>query len=160
TGYYTSSTRNDPYLFERIEVLRGPASMLYGQGSTAGIINLVSKRPLPYAYREIGLQYGSFDRKQLQADLTGPLTEDGRWLYRLVAVGRDADTQVDHVADDRKLIAPSLTWQPSAATSLTLQARWQDDHSGSTSPFVPWSGSVRPKPYGRLPLSRRLDLPS
>ncbi len=65
TGYYTSSTRNDPYLFERIEVLRGPASMLYGQGSTAGIINLVSKRPLPYAQREIGMQYGSFDRKQL-----------------------------------------------------------------------------------------------
>jgi len=159
TGYYTSSTRNDPYLFERIEVLRGPASMLYGQGSTAGIINLVSKRPLPYAQKEVGLQYGSFDRKQLQADLTGPLTEDGKWLYRLVAVGRDADTQVDHVEDDRKLIAPSLTWRPSADTSLTLQALWQDDHSGSTSQFFPWSGTVLPNRNGRIDIDRFIGEP-
>lgn len=159
TGYYTSSTRNDPYLFERIEVLRGPASMLYGQGSTAGIVNLVSKRPLPYAQREIGVQYGSFDRKQLQADFTGPLTEDGTWLYRLIAIGRDSDTQVDHVDDDRKLIAPSLTWRSSAGTSLTLQALWQDDHSGSTSQFFPWSGVVLPNPNGDIPLDRFIGEP-
>lgn len=159
TGFYTSSTRNDPYLFERIEVLRGPASMLYGQGSTAGIINLVSKRPLPYAQKEVGLQYGSFDRKQLQADLTGPLTEDGKWLYRLVAVGRDAETQVDHVDDDRKLIAPSLTWRPSADTSLTLQALWQDDHSGSTSQFFPWSGIALPNVNGRIDLDTFIGEP-
>lgn len=159
TGYYTSNTRNDPYLFERIEVLRGPASMLYGQGTIGGVINMVSKRPLPYAQREIGLQYGSFDRKQLQADLSGPLTEDGKFLYRLVAVARDAQTQVDHVDDDRKMIAPSLTWKPSADTTLTLQALWQDDHSGSTSQFFPWSGIRLPNPNGRIPLDRFIGEP-
>ncbi|MGH8636588.1 MAG: TonB-dependent siderophore receptor, partial [Burkholderiales bacterium] len=153
-GYYTSNTRTEPYTLERIEVLRGPSAMLYGQGTTGGIINMVSKRPLAEPMREIGVQIGSYNRKQIQADLTGPLDADGRWLYRLVALGRDADTQVDYVADDRKVFAPSLTWRPSAATSLTLQGLWQDDHSGSTSQFFPFKGVVLPNPNGRIPVRR------
>lgn len=158
-GFYTSTARTDPYTLERIEVLRGPAAMLYGQGSTAGVVNFVSKRPQAQAYREVGVQIGSFNRKQLQADLTGPLTADGQWLYRLVAVGRESDTQVDHVPDDRRLLAPSLTWRPNAATSLTLQAHWQQDRSGSTLQFFPWSGSITPNPNGRIPTSRFIGEP-
>lgn len=88
--YYTSTTRTEPYTLERIEVLRGPASMLYGQGSTAGVVNMVSKRPQAETSREVGIQYGSHDRRQIQTDLTGSLDEDGRWLYRLVALGRES----------------------------------------------------------------------
>jgi iron complex outermembrane receptor protein len=153
-NYYTSTARTDPYILERLEVLRGPAAMLFGQGSTAGIVNLVSKRPLAEAEREVGVVLGSFGRKQLQTDLTGPLSADGQWLYRVIALGRDADTQVDHVRDDRKLLAPSLTWKPSGATTWTLQARWQDDKSGSALQFFPWSGSGAPNPNGRIPTSR------
>lgn len=149
-NFYTSTTRVDPYMLERIEVLRGPAAMLYGQGSTAGIVNLVSKRPLAETQREIGVQLGSFNRKQVQADLTGPLTEDGTWLYRLVAIGRDSETQVDHVDDDRVLFAPSLTWRPNDDTSLTVLMRYQKDESGSTAQFFPWSGSVLRNPNGRI----------
>lgn len=150
-NWYTSTTRTDPYMLERVEVLRGPSSMLYGQGGTAGIVNMISKRPRAAREREIVLQTGSFDRMQVQADWTGPLTEDGRWLYRVVALGRDAETQVDHVRDDRALVAPSLTWRPNDDTSLTLQARWQQDRSGSTLQFFPWSGSGAPNPNGRIP---------
>lgn len=149
-GYYTSTGRTDPYTLERIEVLRGPAAMLFGQGSTAGVVNMVSKRPLAERQNEIGVQVGNFGRRQLQADLAGPLSADGQWLYRLVAVGRESDTQVDQVADDRRLIAPSLTWRPSAATSLTLQALYQKDHTGSTSQFLPWTGTLLPSPAGLL----------
>src|SRR5690606_15950157 len=120
-----NNPRTEVYGLERVEVLRGPASMLYGQGSTGGVVNLVSKRPQPEAMREIGVTVGNHDRKEIQADLTGPLTEDGTWLYRVVALGRDSDTQVQYTKDDRMMVAPSLTWQPSAATSLTLQAYWQ-----------------------------------
>lgn len=150
-NYYSSTTRTDPYLLERIEVLRGPASMLYGQGSTAGVVSLVSKRPQAMGSREVDVQLGSFDRRQVRADLTGLLSTDGRWLYRVVAVGRDADTQVDHVPDDRALLAPSLTWRPSNDTEVTFQARWQQDRSGSTLQFFPWSGSATPNPNGRIP---------
>lgn len=157
--YYTSNGRTDPYTLERIEVLRGPASMLFGQGSPAGIINMVSKRPLAEPQREIGIQYGSWNRAQLQTDLTGPLTEDGQWLYRLIAVGRNADTQVDYVGDDRQLVAPSLTWRPNAATSLTLQALYQKDKTGSTSQFFPWEGMVLANPNGPLATHRFIGEP-
>ena len=157
--WYTSTTRPEPFTMERIEVLRGPSSMLFGQGSTGGVVNMVSKRPLPQRQGEVGIQIGSWNRKQLQADLTGPLDSQGQWLYRLVAVGRTADTQVDHVRDDRTLLAPSLTWRPSAATSLTLQAHWQQDKSGSTSQFFPWEGVLLPNPDGPIPPDRFIGEP-
>ncbi|MPT38669.1 MAG: TonB-dependent siderophore receptor, partial [Achromobacter sp.] len=141
-----NNPRTEIYGMERVEVLRGPSSMLYGQGSTGGIVNLVSKRPQAEAQREIGVVLGNHDRREIQADLTGPASEDGQWLYRVVAVGRDSDTQVQHAPDDRLMLAPSLTWQPSAATSLTFQATWQKDRAGTTQSFLPWSGSVQENP--------------
>ena len=121
-GYYTSTTRTEPYTLERLEVLRGPSGMLFGSGTAAGIVNMVSKRPLQETQREVGVQLGSWNRRQLQADLTGPLTADGQWSYRLIAVAREADTQVDFVPDDRRLIAPSLTWRPSGAWWCAVRA--------------------------------------
>lgn len=159
-GYYTSTTRNDPYLLERVEVLRGPSAMLYGQGGTAGVVNLVSKRPLSTPFREIGVQFGTFNRKQVQVDVAGPFVDGSRWRYRLVAVGRDADTQVDFVRDNRALVAPSVTWQATDATVLTVQMRWQADRTGSTPQFLPWNGTVAPNPNGRLPTDRFVGEPS
>jgi iron complex outermembrane receptor protein len=159
-GYYTSNIRSDPFLLERIEVLRGASAMLYGQGSTGGVLNLVSKRPQAEAQNEIGVQYGSWNRKQVQADFTGPVDKDGQLLYRLIVVKRSADTQVDYVKDDRSIIAPSLTWRPSAATSLTLQAVVQSDKSGSTSQFFPWAGTGSSNPNGRIPTSRFIGDPN
>jgi iron complex outermembrane receptor protein len=158
-GYYTSTTRTEPYTLERLEVLRGPSGMLFGAGTAAGVVNMVSKRPLQEAQREVGVQFGSFGRKQIQADLTGPLNADGTLSYRLVALQRKADTQVDHVPDDRSVIAPSLTWRPNASTSLTLQGLWQKDKSGSSSQFLPWQGTLLPNPNGRVPTSRFIGEP-
>ncbi|RYF07422.1 MAG: TonB-dependent siderophore receptor [Comamonadaceae bacterium] len=158
-NYYTSTAASEPYALERLEVLRGPSGMLFGAGTVAGVVNMVSKRPLPETQREVGVQFGTWNRKQVQADLTGPLTADGQWSYRLVALARDADTQVDHVPDDRRLIAPSLLWKPNAATSLLLQAHWQEDRSGTTAQFLPWSGTLLPNPNGRLPTSRFIGEP-
>jgi iron complex outermembrane receptor protein len=89
--------RPDPYTLERIEVLRGPSSVLYGDTSTAGLLNLISKRPQAESFNEIGVQYGSFNRKQVQMDSTGKLTKDGEWLYRFVGVFRDSNSQTDYV---------------------------------------------------------------
>lgn len=158
--YYTSNARTEVYTLERIEVLRGPAAMLYGQGSTGGVVNMVSKRPQAETAGEVGMSYGSWDRRQVNADLTGSITQDGEWMYRLIGVARNADTQVDHVRDDRYVLAPSLTWQPSAATSLTLQALKQRDLSGSTSQFLPWSGVLTPNPNGQLPTNTFIGDPN
>lgn len=159
SGFYTSNTRVEPYLLERAEVLRGPASMLYGQGTTGGLLNLISKRPLPSTRREVGMQFGSFGRRQFQTDLTGALNDDATWMYRFIALGRDADTQVDQVDDDRLLIAPTLTWEPGADTTFTFQALHQRDRSGSTAQFFPWEGTVGPNPNGHIPTDRFIGDP-
>ncbi|MDQ2823710.1 MAG: TonB-dependent siderophore receptor [Pseudomonadota bacterium] len=158
-SYYTSSARTDPYTLERIDVLRGAAAMLYGQGGTGGVVNMVSKRPLAEAQNEIGVQFGSYQRKQVQGDFTGPLSEDGKWLYRLIMVKRDANTQVDFVPDNRTLIAPSLTWKPTNDTTLTLMALYQDDKTVSSNQFFPWSGVSVGNPNGKIPTSRFIGEP-
>lgn len=159
SGWYTATARPDPYTLERLEVLRGPSGMLFGAGTAGGVVNMVSKRPQQEAYREVGVQLGSFGRKQIQADFTGPLTANGEWSYRLVALQRKSDTQVDYVPDDRSLIMPSLTWRPNAATSLTLQALWQKDKTGSTAQFFPWQGTILPNVNGPLRSSRFIGEP-
>lgn len=152
-GFY-NSVRPEIHALERIEVLKGPASVLYGQAELGGIVNAVSKRPQATAAREVEVQLGSHNRRQLAADLTGPLDADGKWLYRVVALGRESDTQVDHVNDDARLFMPSLTWRPSADTSLTLQYTQQENHSKVSSQFLPSKGTLDAAPLGRIPSSR------
>lgn len=148
-GYYTN-TRPDPFTLERIEVLKGPASMLYGQSPVGGLVNMVSKRPQARQQTELQLQYGTWDRRQVSVDSTGPLTRDGNWLYRVVAIGRESSTQVDYVDDDRLLLMPAITWQPSDDLEWTLLANIQRDDSGLTSQFLPHTGTLLRAPYGRF----------
>ncbi|CAN7760752.1 TonB-dependent siderophore receptor [Bradyrhizobium sp. LjRoot220] len=151
--------RPDPYTLERIEVLRGPSSVLYGDTSTAGLLNLISKRPQAEAANEIGVHYGSFNRKQVQMDSTGKLTKDGEWLYRFVGVFRDSNSQTDYVKDDRIVLAPSLTWRPTNNTSWTVLGTYQKDMTGSSTAFLPHEGTLFPGPNGLVPVRRFVSEP-
>jgi len=154
------NVRSEPYGFERIEVLRGPASIVAGQNGPGGVVNLVSKRPQPEPLREIALQLGSYGHKQLAVDLTGPLDTEGQWLYRIVALGRDTGTQVDHADEQRTYVRPSLTWQPSPATTATVYAEYQEDESGNTNAFFPIEGTLDPAPHGKIPMSTFIGEPA
>ncbi|MGB1950724.1 MAG: TonB-dependent siderophore receptor, partial [Marinobacter sp.] len=146
-GFY-NRPRTEPYTLERIEIVRGPSSVMFGQGNVGGIINLASKRPLAQQQTELNLQVGNNGRKQAAIDTTGPLNADGTLLYRLVALGRDSDTQVKQVEDNRVVFAPSITWRPSNRTDWTLMALHQEDRGGSTTQFLPHAGTVKPAPNG------------
>ncbi|WP_428969919.1 TonB-dependent siderophore receptor [Sphingomonas sp. Xoc002] len=147
---YYASIASDPYNFSRVEVVRGPASVLFGQGSIGGIVNLVSKTPLFTNSADLNLVYGSYDRKEVLADVNGVAGDT--LAARIVARVRDADTYVDHVPDDRVMIAPSVTWRPGSATDVTLLGLYQDDHTGSTANFLPIVGTQRDNPGNpRLP---------
>lgn len=135
-GFY-NTTRPDVFTVESVEVIKGPASVLYGQGAIGGIVNVNTKLPKAVASRELNLQYGSHDRKQVGIDLTGPLDEEGKWLYRLVSVMRESGTQVDYVNDDETLFMPSLAWRPNDDTSWTILGNLQDTEAGSTLQFLP-----------------------
>lgn len=143
--------RLDVFALERVEVLRGPSSVLYGAGSAGGLINHVSKRPQFDSQAEIGAQYGSYDRKQLQFDITGPLGGSDVFAGRLIGVGREAGTQVNHVSDQRKLLNPSFTWRPSEHTGVTVLGSYIRDELGLFPQFLPLAGALLAAPGKRLP---------
>ncbi|WP_083567482.1 TonB-dependent siderophore receptor [Hyphomicrobium sp. CS1GBMeth3] len=149
SNYYTSSYRIDPYFMERIEVLRGPASVLYGQAPVGGIINSVSKRPEQEHSSEIGVEYGTFDFKQVKFDTTGAITSDGKWSYRLTGLARDSDTHVDYVDDDRYALQPAITYRPDNDTTITVLGNFQKDQTGSTQQFFSHIGTIYPNANGR-----------
>jgi iron complex outermembrane receptor protein len=151
-GYY-NKPRQDIYTLEQIEVLKGPSSVLYGQAELGGIVNAVTKQPRKATHREVEVQLGSHDRKQVATDLTGALSADGQWLYRLVALKRDSGTQVDHVHDDAQVVMPALTWQPSAATSVTLNYLHQQNKGQVSAQFLPSKGTIQSAPLGQIPTS-------
>ncbi|WP_459851321.1 TonB-dependent siderophore receptor [Dongia sp. agr-C8] len=140
----------EPYGLERIEVLKGPASVLYGQTSPGGLINLVSKLPSETPIHEVQLRSGTWWREELAADFSGPLTEDDDLLYRVVALGRYSETQVDHAEDNRGYFAPSLTWSPNEETRVTFLADFQEDQVGSAINFLPYEGTIQDNPHGKI----------
>ncbi len=140
----------DPYELQEVDVIKGPSSVLYGQNTPGGLVNLVTKRPESEPSYEVVLDFGSYSRKQVEADFGGPIDGAAHWRYRLVGLFRDSDTQVNFVPDDRRLFAPALTWAPSEKTTLTFLADYQHDNTG-WSQFLPAEGTFMANPYGRIP---------
>lgn len=150
-NYYNG--QQEPYGLERIELLKGAASVLYGSAAPGGLINTVSKRPSTETLRELNAELGSFDRKQVSGDFAGALDRQGDWSYRLTFLKRDSDTAIDHVPDNRTYIAPALKWQPDADTSLTLLADYQKDHTVYVD-GLPAEGTVLNNVNGRISRTR------
>jgi iron complex outermembrane receptor protein len=140
----------DPYRLERVEVLRGPASVLYGQSGPAGLVNLVTKRPTFDPYREILLQGGSFGHFRAGVDLSGALNENRTVFGRIVGSYSESDTQTDRVREQRYLIAPSLTLRPSDDTTITFLGHFQSDPYGGSYGAAPAWGTVLSNPNGRI----------
>lgn len=141
-NYTWAVWQTENYGIERIDILRGPSSVLYGQTSPGGTVNVTSKRPTEEPLRELEVQLGSFNRKQIAGDFSGPIDEDGKLLYRLTAVVRDAEYPVKGIADDRVYIAPSLTIKPDADTSLTLLSHYLRGRAGVYSRPVMANGTL------------------
>lgn len=146
--------QQEPYGLERIEVLKGASSILYGATEPGGIVNTVSKRPTTEPLRELNVELGSFKRKQVSGDFGGALTDDGAWSYRLTALKRDSDTSVDYVQDNRGYIAPALKWQLTRDTSITLLSEYQRDRSAYSGDGLPTVGTVVPNINGPIARDR------
>ena len=105
----------EPYGAERIEVLKGPPSVLYGQANVGGMVNVISKRPLDEPLNEVQVRVGNNKRLEGMFDFSGPATKDGTLLYRLTGVVLDTNTQVDFTSQERVYVAPAITWRPNPA---------------------------------------------
>lgn len=151
--------RLNSYAVDRIEVVKGPASVLYGKSLPGGMINQVTKRPQFEPRREVQFQTTTFGGTQIATDLTGPVSAGSDWAYRLVALKRNMQTRIDHERDEQLMIAPSLTWRPSAATQFTLLAHYQKEDPRISAPFYPSLGTLRPNPAGDISRSVHLGEP-
>ncbi|HDS1736949.1 TPA: TonB-dependent siderophore receptor [Pseudomonas putida] len=139
----------DPYTLERIEVLKGPSSVLYGQNQPGGLINMVSKRPTREQRSQVKLGAGSYDRVNAGIDTSGPLDEQKVFTYRLIGVANKGNEQVAHTHSERLLLAPSLTWAPNEDTSLTVLAQVQRDDGLADYQALPMIGSLKRGPTGQ-----------
>ncbi len=147
-GFNTYDQNIEPYGYERIDVIKGPVSALFGSGQPGGIINMISKRPQFTPSNEVFLQGGSYGRVQGGFDLTGPVVGAPDFAYRFTGLVRKADSQVDYTPDDRIYLAPAITWKPDADTSLTILAKYQQYGRGGSEQVLPIIGSIIPSSTG------------
>ncbi len=126
-GSSSTVAQMELYGLERLEVLHGPASVLYGAGSPGGIVEAISKRPTDEPYHEVELTFGNFDHVEAGFDFSDKLTSDGKWSYRLTGLARDFDSQVDFNSQERYFIAPSLSYKPVSGTTITFLSSFQHD---------------------------------
>ncbi|MBF8743399.1 TonB-dependent siderophore receptor [Pseudomonas guariconensis] len=111
----------DANTVERLEVLRGPATSLYGRGDPGGTFNAVSKQPLAEPKVTLGSQFDDQGMHRATLDATGPLSEDGRLAYRLNLLGEGGETFRDDVETERYDVAPVLSWQVNDTTRIVFE---------------------------------------
>ncbi|SDZ45924.1 TonB-dependent siderophore receptor [Pseudomonas sp. NFIX28] len=157
-GVY-ANPKAETWNLDRLALLRGPASSVYGQTPPGGLLDMVSRRPSAEASHAVQIQYGSDNYRQINFASTGKIDEEGQFLYGLSGVVRDAGTQVDHIDNKRYNIAPSLTWNIDPDTKLTLLSQFTRDDTGATSQFLPIQGTKIDSPLGDISHHKNLGDP-
>ncbi|WP_299141270.1 TonB-dependent siderophore receptor [uncultured Vibrio sp.] len=147
SGFY--SWQIDPFGLERVEILRGPGSALYGQTPPGGVINVISKRPqFDGGSGQFAIEYGTDDRKQISLDVNTEVND--KMAFRLQALGRKNGSRVDGVEAERIFIAPSLAYKFTDDTKITLLTNYQKDDSDPYLQFLPMEGTLTSNPNGKI----------
>jgi len=155
-----NSARIEPWGMERIEVLRGSASALYGQTNIGGIVNATSRTPQLGMRNTIATQVGSYDRIQVMGDVGGSFDDENTLMWRMTGLWRDAGTSIDDVTNDRVYLAPSIRWRPDERIDLVVLGSYLYDDAGSSAQFLPRQGTIDYSAYGRIPINRNSGEPN
>ncbi|WP_457809279.1 TonB-dependent siderophore receptor [Kushneria sp. EE4] len=142
--------KTEPFGLERVEFLKGPASILYGEAPPGGIVNAVSKRPTEESRGLVELQGGNKGHRQIGIDTSGPLTDRGDVRYRFVGLFREHDWEQRGTDNERVYLAPSLAMDVTDDTTLTLLASYQRDHGTPANVFYLPYGTVNDTPFGKI----------
>ncbi|MFT8718939.1 TonB-dependent siderophore receptor [Acetobacter sp.] len=150
TGYAVAQT--DTFRLDRVEILKGPASALYGQSSPGGLVALSSKLPTDQKfYGGVTTTGGSFDLYRVDADVGGYATDDGMVRYRIYGTANGQHTQLARTGSRRFSISPAFTFGGDGPTTLTLLGNYQYDPENGTYGGVPLVGSLKRASFGYLP---------
>lgn len=139
-----SESSMDPYFLERIELMRGPTSVLYGKSNPGGIVSMVSKRPTTEPLKEVQFQMGTDNLYQTGFDFSDAIDDDGVFSYRLTGLGRSEDAQQTMVKSTRYAIAPAFSWRPDDKTDFTFLSNFQSDPDAGYYGWLPRVGTVVP----------------
>ena len=139
-----SEVSMDPYFLERVEVLRGPSSVLYGKSNPGGLVSMVSKRPTTETLREVQFSMGTDNLYQTGFDFGGAIDDAGVYSYRLTGLARSQDAQQAMSQEKRYAIAPSFTWHPDDNTTFTFLSNFQNDPEAGYYGWLPRQGTVVP----------------
>ncbi|GAB7263024.1 TonB-dependent siderophore receptor [Dickeya ananatis] len=146
----------DPWLLERVELVHGPASVLYGQVNPGGLISMTSKRPTAEDIHKVEFSAGNQHLGEAAFDFGGALNDDKTLLYRLNGIASTRDEFVKDYKEKRVAIAPAITWLPNSDTSFTLLTSYQNDPKAGYRNFLPKIGTVTEASAGYIP--RDLDV--
>lgn len=147
-GAWNLMPQVDIYATEAVEILKGPASSLYGYTAPGGMVNQVAKTPKSTQASEVQLRLGNQNLKEMAVDTTGPISDTLN--YRLVVLKRKKDGQMHTTEEERTLINPSLEWRPTEDVSVLANLFYQDDPEMVPSTPLPAVGTVYNASYGKL----------
>lgn len=139
---------------ESIEVLKGPAAILYGRVEPGGMVNIITKQPLATPYYSLNQQFGSYDLYRTSIDATGPLTKDDTLLYRMNASYQSNNSFRDLVSNEDVFLAPVLKWNISPRTQATLEMEYQHENSNVDQQILPFD--LNTNKFIDIPHSRNL----
>ncbi|MCL2892930.1 TonB-dependent siderophore receptor [Brenneria tiliae] len=159
-GQGATTGKIDPWLLERVELVHGPASVLYGQVNPGGLVSMTSKRPTAQDIRKVKFSGGNQHLAEAAFDFGGALNDDQTLLYRLNGIAGTKNEFVKDYKNQRLAIAPALTWLPNADTSFTLLTSYQNDPKAGQRNFLPKAGTVEPTSAGYIPYDLNVSDPN
>lgn len=149
SGGFTQAMFNT-WNLERVEILKGPAAVLYGQMAPGGMVNQISKTPTPSQDQLVSLTVDGHGKFQVGFDVGGDATGEQQALWRLVGQYADGPSQIDDTDVSNWFVAPSFTWRFNEDTRVTFLSLYQVDDGDSTFQFLPYQGTVVPAADGYM----------
>ncbi|UFH26427.1 TonB-dependent siderophore receptor [Pseudomonas sp. CIP-10] len=129
--------REDPYAYERIEILRGANSTLFGPADPGGSVNFVTKQPRFEKFGQGYVTYGSYDHAETGIDVGDALNDEQTLAGRFTAKMQNSDREYDHSQDDNRFVMGGLTWAPTDFTSATVVLDYLKTNSSPNSGGYP-----------------------
>ena len=150
---------NETFGVERVDLLKGPASILYGEAPPGGVINAISKRPTSEPQGTLEIEAGNQQHRQVGIDVSGPVAERDDMRYRMVGLYRDGEGELNGSEKERYYFAPSLEMDVSDDTTVTFLASVQKDEGVPTTGFFPALGTLNDSPFGQIDPETNLGQP-
>lgn len=139
----------DPIALERVEIFKGPSSVLYGAMPPGGMVNLIAKSPQKERNTDFSIATGSRNLVKASLDTTGQFG-DSNVYYRLIGSASHRDGQVDYTEEERYVFAPSIDWYATDNTLVNFNFYYQNDPNMGMNSAMPASGSVWDNPNGSI----------